>query len=156
MCFVRFLCKVYGPYSYAEPTVTGTNYLDMLQLWLMPQLQEDSQDFIFQQDRAQPNFHFDVRAHLNVNLPGRWIGRDSHNDSLLPWPSRSPDLTSCDFFLWGSIKDRVYMPLCHVIYHSCDKGPWMQSLLSTARCCNVCGRNSTMQAGLVTNRFCPA
>jgi hypothetical protein len=29
----------------------------------------------------------------------------------------------------------------HVIYHSCDKGSWRQSLLSTARCCNVCGRN---------------
>jgi hypothetical protein len=25
-------------------------------------------------------------------------------------------------------------------YHSCDEGSWRQSLLSTARCCNVCGR----------------
>jgi hypothetical protein len=32
-------------------------------------------------------------------------------------------------------------PLCHVIYHSCDKGSWRQSLLSTARHSNVCGRN---------------
>jgi hypothetical protein len=32
-------CKVYGPFFFAEPTVTGINYLDMLQLWLMPQLQ---------------------------------------------------------------------------------------------------------------------
>jgi hypothetical protein len=32
-------------------------------------------------------------------------------------------------------------PLCHVIYHSCDKGSWRQSLLSNARCCKVCGRN---------------
>ena len=39
-------------------------------------------------------------------------------------------------FLWCYIKDRVY-----VIYHSCDKGSCRQSLLSTARCCNVCGRN---------------
>jgi hypothetical protein len=31
--------------------------------------------------------------------------------------------------------------LCHMIYHSCDKGMWRQSLLSTARCCSVCGRN---------------
>jgi hypothetical protein len=28
-------------------------------------------------------------------------------------------------------------PLCHVIYLSCEKGPWRQSLLLTARCCNV-------------------
>jgi hypothetical protein len=39
-------CKVYGPFFFAEPTVTGINYLDMLQLWLMPQLQEDSKNFI--------------------------------------------------------------------------------------------------------------
>ena len=104
-------CKVYGPFFFAEPTVTGINYLDMLQLWLMPQLQEDSEDLIFQQDGAPPHLHFDVRAHLNANLPGRWIGRPSHNDSpLLTWPPLSPDLTSCDFFLWGYIKDRVYMP----------------------------------------------
>jgi hypothetical protein len=31
--------------------------------------------------------------------------------------------------------------LCHVIYHSYDEGSWRQPLLSTARCCNVCGRN---------------
>ena len=78
-------CKVYGPFFFAEPTVTGINYLDMLQLWLMPQLQEDSESFIFQQDGAPPHFHFDAHAHLNANLPGRWIGRASYNDSpLLP------------------------------------------------------------------------
>ena len=109
-CAVSF-CKVYGPFSFAEPTVTGINYLDMLQLWLMSQLNEDSKDFIFQQDGALPHFHFDVRAHLNVNLPGCWIGRASHTDSpLLPWPPRSPDLRPCSFFLWGYIKDRVHVP----------------------------------------------
>ena len=30
--------KVYSPFSFAEETVTGLTYLDMLQLWLMPQL----------------------------------------------------------------------------------------------------------------------
>ena len=66
----------------------------MLLLWLIPQLQEDSEDFIFQQDGVLPRFHFNVRAHLNANLPGRWIGR-------IPWPPRSADLTPCDFFLMG-------------------------------------------------------
>jgi hypothetical protein len=32
-------------------------------------------------------------------------------------------------------------PLCHLIYHRCDEGSWRQSLLSTARCCNLCGKN---------------
>ena len=65
----------------------------------------------FQQDGAPPHYHLDVRAHLNAILPGRWIRRASHNDSLLLlWPPRSPDLTPCDFFLWGYIKDHVYVP----------------------------------------------
>ena len=106
-------CKVYRPFFFAEATVTGINYLDMLQLWLMSQLQEDSEHFTFQHDGTLPHFHFDVRAHLNTNLPGRWIRRASHNDSpLLTSPPRSPYLTLCDFFLWGYIKDRVYMSPC--------------------------------------------
>jgi hypothetical protein len=24
------------------------------------------------------------------------------------WPARSPDLNSCDFYLWGNLKDKVY------------------------------------------------
>ena len=74
----------------------------MLQLWVMPQLQEDIVDFIFQQDRAPPHYHLDVHAHLNANLPGRWIGHASHNDfRLLLWPPPSPDLTPLRFFLMG-------------------------------------------------------
>ena len=103
-------CKPYGPFFFVEPTVTGINYLYMLQLWLMAQLQEDSEDFIFEQDGTPPHFHFHVRAHLNANLPGSWIGHASHDSPLLPWPPWSPDLTPCDFFLWGYIKDRVYVP----------------------------------------------
>ena len=30
--------------------------------------------------------------------------------SVLPWPPRSPELTPCDLFLWGYIKDRAYVP----------------------------------------------
>ena len=33
------------------------------------------------------------------------MGRGSPN---MPWPHRSPDLTPCDFFLWGSVKSKVY------------------------------------------------
>jgi hypothetical protein len=31
-------------------------------------------------------------------------------DHLLPWPPRSPNLTPCDFFLWGFVEDSVYIP----------------------------------------------
>lgn len=33
------------------------------------------------------------------------MGRGSEN---LPWPPNSPDLTPCDFFLWGYVKSLVY------------------------------------------------
>jgi len=26
------------------------------------------------------------------------------------WPPRSPNLTPCDFFLWGFVKDTVFVP----------------------------------------------
>jgi hypothetical protein len=27
-----------------------------------------------------------------------------------PWPPRSPDLTPCDYVLWGYVKDEVFVP----------------------------------------------
>lgn len=39
--------NVYGPIFFADPTVTGMIYLDMLENWLMPQLNEDSNDYLF-------------------------------------------------------------------------------------------------------------
>jgi hypothetical protein len=64
-----------------------------------------------QQDGAPPHFHLEVHRHLNTTLPQRWNGRTSNEDSaLIPWPPRSPALTPCDFFLWGYVKDKVYMP----------------------------------------------
>ena len=29
---------------------------------------------------------------------------------LLAWPPRSSDAIACDFFLWGYVKDQVYVP----------------------------------------------
>jgi hypothetical protein len=105
-------CKVYVPFFFAEPTVTSVNYLDMLQLWLMLQLQEDSEDFIFQHDGAPLHFHFDVRIHISANLSGRWIGRASDYDSpLLSWSPLSPGLSPCDFFIWGILQTIGWMVL---------------------------------------------
>src|SRR5215469_14392144 len=37
--------------------------------------------------------------------------RARQNDQVFcKWPPRSPDLTVCDLFLWGYVKDRVYVP----------------------------------------------
>jgi hypothetical protein len=55
---------VYGPFFFAEETVTGMTYLDMLQLWLMPQLQ-NIPTFIFPQDGSPAHFHWEVSQYLN-------------------------------------------------------------------------------------------
>jgi hypothetical protein len=56
--------KLHGPF-FIEPTVTGVICLDMLREWLMPQLQEDIQDLIYQQDGAPPHCHNEVRSYLD-------------------------------------------------------------------------------------------
>ena len=57
------------------------------------------------QGSAPPHHGLTVRGWLTENLPGRWMGRASPN---LPWPSRSPDLAPCHFFLRGFIISKVY------------------------------------------------
>ena len=59
---------------------------------------------IFQLAGAPAHWGLQVRAFLNTNFPQHWIGRDGPT----PWPPRSPDLTPCDFFLWGFKKTRVF------------------------------------------------
>jgi len=100
--------KAYGSFFFAEETVTGMTYLDMLQLRLMPKLQNIPM-FIFQQDRSPAQFHCKVCWYLNTVLSGRWIGHASGNDQpLLLWPPRSPDIMACDFF-FGDMSHH-----CHV------------------------------------------
>ncbi|KAJ4448792.1 hypothetical protein ANN_00183 [Periplaneta americana] len=98
--------KVYGPYMFAEQTITGDIYLDMLQLFLHPQLLRDGiiDTVVLQQDGAPPHFALTVRAYLNDMFPNRWIGRASPRI----WTPRSPDFTPLDFFAWGFIKQQVY------------------------------------------------
>jgi len=60
----------------------------MLENWLMSQLNEDSNDYIFQQDGSQAHYK-DALGYLNRNLPQRWIGRTrNEDDSLMRWLPR--------------------------------------------------------------------
>jgi hypothetical protein len=83
---------------------------DMLQLWLMPQLQ-NILTFIFQQDGNPAHLHREVHQSLNTVLPGRWIGRASENDHTpMLWPPEVPWNYALWFFLWGYVKDWVFVP----------------------------------------------
>ena len=82
----------------------------MLQEFAVPGLQArmDIASVIFQQDGAPPHFARSVRDFLNTTFPDGWIGRRGP----LPWAPRSPDLTPCDFFLWGYVKSKVFSTNC--------------------------------------------
>jgi hypothetical protein len=81
----------------------------MLQLWLMPQLQNILM-LIFQQDGRPAHFHCGVCQYLNRVLPGCWRGQASGYDQQLTlWSLRSPDIRPHDFFQ-GYVKDWVFVP----------------------------------------------
>lgn len=97
---------IYGPFFF-DTSVNKDRYLKMLQEEFWPAVQSDrrGRSIIFMQDGAPPHWGLPVREWLNKKMPNRWMGRGSPN---MPWPPRSPDLTPCDFFLWGFVKSKVY------------------------------------------------
>ncbi|PSN58165.1 hypothetical protein C0J52_00997 [Blattella germanica] len=95
-----------GPFFF-DATITGEVYLEMLRTSILPgvrALYGADEEVFYQQDGAPPHYHLAVRAFLDDNLQGHWIGRRGP----IEFPPRSPDLTPMDFYLWGSVKDEVY------------------------------------------------
>ena len=99
--------EVIGPYFFENENVTGDTYKRMLRYYAFPRLRDYPESMIFQQDGAPPHFALTVRHYLDFKLPNRWIGRAGP----ISWPARSPDLTPCDYFLWGYIKDNTFRNL---------------------------------------------
>ncbi|GFW17152.1 uncharacterized protein TNCV_2762761 [Trichonephila clavipes] len=64
--------------------VTGSAYLDALQLWLFPQLEEsEPNNFIWQQDGVLLHWHLSARDWLNITVPNQWIGHKEPPDVKL-------------------------------------------------------------------------
>jgi hypothetical protein len=93
---------VYDPFYFMETTITGIVYLDMLQQFLIPQLDEDNQEerIHFQQAGAPPHYFEEVREYLNTRFPGRWVGREAP----IARPPHFPDFTPLDFSYGNSLK----------------------------------------------------
>jgi hypothetical protein len=89
-----------------ESTVDQDNYLDMLQHFFYPVLQQKklTRKIMFQQDGASAHFAKTVRSWLDEKFNDRWIGRGGP----ISWAPRSPDLSPLDFFLWGYIRTNIY------------------------------------------------
>jgi hypothetical protein len=90
--------------------VNGANYLALLKDFFLPKwnAMPFHEESFFQQDGAPPHYANVVKDYLNEKLGPRWIGRGVTEENAISWPARNPDLTPCDFFLWGIIKDKVY------------------------------------------------
>lgn len=85
-------------------TMNGDRYLKVLEDKVWPFFRHRPQK-IFQQDGASPHYAVTVRAYLDKKLPSRWIGR---RGNFCEFPPRSPDLTACDYWFWGYLRDQVY------------------------------------------------
>ncbi|GBM61814.1 hypothetical protein AVEN_80455-1 [Araneus ventricosus] len=73
--------KVIGPFFFAELTVRSNIYLDMLQLYAVPQFPEG---VILQRDGAPPHYDNIVREFLDTTFPQRWMAR------VLSWYGYDP------------------------------------------------------------------
>ena len=97
--------------------VNSANYLRMLNEELFPQLtdkfgnQFNNGHFSrlwWAQDGASPHRSNEVREWLMEFFHHRVIAL-RHDIECPPPPPRSPDLTPCDYFLWGYLKSKVYI-----------------------------------------------
>ena len=88
-------------YHIFKESVKADSYHDMLQskFSLM-----NMKKYWFMQDGAGPHYANKVKNMLNKKYPRRWIGKGSYFQT---WQPRSPELTPCDFFLWGYLKHRI-------------------------------------------------
>ncbi|GFV42205.1 uncharacterized protein TNCV_3164361 [Trichonephila clavipes] len=86
--------------GFVTATVTGERYADMLQNRNIPSLADKHllERTIFMQDGAPPHIARRVKDLLRMSFgDDRVLSRHFHH----AWPPRSPDLSPCDYWLWG-------------------------------------------------------
>lgn len=88
--------------------LNGERFLEFLRGDFLHELpleyRRERRSFYLQMDGAPAHFARNVRAYVDEHYTP-WIGRGG----TIAWPARSPDLTPLDFFLWGTMKQRVYL-----------------------------------------------
>jgi hypothetical protein len=98
---------IIGPY-FIDGRLNQHKYLNLLETFFQQYLNtlpwDERERLYFQQDGCPAHSTQIVRQWLDNNFPEKWIGRLGP----IPFPPRSPDLTNCDFYLWGHLKQIVY------------------------------------------------
>lgn len=103
---------IIGPYFFEDErshtvTVNSDRYTTMLREFFFLQLHQFepfNMQTWFQQDGATCHTSNESMKVVNEMFEGKLISRRGD----IPWPPRSPDLSPCDFFLWGYLKTCVY------------------------------------------------
>jgi hypothetical protein len=109
---------IIGPYFFEDEreravTVTRPRYVHMLN-FLGPELacHPVTEETFSQQDGATSHTARDSMAAVRNLFPNRVISR--YGD--ITGPARSPNLSACDFFLWGYLKSQVFKaPAPHTV-----------------------------------------
>ena len=65
-----------------------------------------TENIFFQQDGATAQ----ARATMEI-LKAMFLNRFISRFGDVPWQPRSPDLSAPDFFLWGYLKEKVYIEI---------------------------------------------
>jgi hypothetical protein len=78
----------------------------MLETFLIPELQwfPVNENTHFQQDGATSHT---ARVTMNL-LKDLFLNHLISRNGDVQWPPRSPDLSPCNFFLWGYLKSKVF------------------------------------------------
>ena len=104
---------ILGPYIF-ERNMDGVAYLQMLHEYVLPLLavhfRNQFENGLFRnlwwaQDGTPAHRLLEVRDRRNAVFANDCVIGLGHD---VEWPPRSPDLTLCDFFLWGYLKGKVF------------------------------------------------
>jgi hypothetical protein len=94
--------KVIGPVFFEE-TINSYRYVELILLPFFQGLTEEEKLYgYFMQDGTMAH-----TADFSVAVLEEVFGERLITCGL--WPPRSPDLNPCDYYLWGTLKDRVYV-----------------------------------------------
>ena len=94
--------------------MTGPHYVHVLENFLGPELARHpvTEETFFQQDGATSHTARDSMAAVRNLFPNHVISRYGNTT----WSAKSPNLSACDFFLWGHLKSQVFeAPAPHTV-----------------------------------------
>ncbi|GBO32247.1 hypothetical protein AVEN_121930-1 [Araneus ventricosus] len=97
VCCALSYDTVIGSFFFAETSLSAKIYLDMSQIYGIPQMQHLQPTIIFQQAGVPPHSGTDGRAFLDTTIPNQ---RNGHGGPIV-CPPRSPNVTPLDFVLLG-------------------------------------------------------